>query len=69
MSEGITRAVNTVTAAALHKAADEFDIEDLASSTFVASDGYLSVGINTNDEAKAAVKEWLHARARGIEGG
>jgi hypothetical protein len=57
---------DTIIALALHQAAEEFDLDNLASSRFIASDGYPSVGINTNDEAKAAVKEWLHARARKI---
>lgn len=54
---------DTIIALTLHRIADEFDIDDLASTSFVASDGVMSVGISTNEQAQSRVQEWLHARA------
>lgn len=52
-----------VAARALEDAAGAFDL-DVASARFIASDGVPSVGINTNDEARKLVTDWLRARAR-----
>lgn len=52
-----------IAARALEEAADAFDL-DVASARFIASDGVPSVGINTNDEARKLVTDWLRARAR-----
>lgn len=58
---------DTIIALSLHQAADDFDLDDLASNLFIASDGIPSIGMATNEEAKARVKAWLHARARKIQ--
>jgi hypothetical protein len=42
----------------LDAVAERFDL-DVASVRFLASDGYPSVGINTNEEARDLVKAWL----------
>lgn len=55
---------DTMIALALHQVADEFDIDDLASTLFIASDGIPSIGMATNEEAKKRVQDWLHAKAR-----
>lgn len=52
-----------IAARALEEAADAFDL-DVASARFIASDGVPSVGINTNDEARKLVTDWLRARAK-----
>lgn len=60
---------DTIIALALHQAADEFDLNDLAWSQFTASDGLPSAAVSTNEQAKERVKEWIHARARKIQEG
>jgi hypothetical protein len=50
-----------VRAQAFEEAAEAFDL-DVASVAFTASDGYQSVGVYTNEEAKVIVKAWLRER-------